>query len=643
VSALAGVWRIDGKPQAEADCARMLMAQQIYGPHDSRQWCDGALAMGRRLFRTLPEDVHDRQPLHSRDRRLTLVADVRLDNREDLIAELRLNRAEATQLCDASILLECLDHWGDGAITRLTGDFAFVLWDAKSQRLLLVRDFLGARPLFYHRGRSFFAFASMSKGLHALAEIPYGPDEQLAAEFLVLMPRCGPRSFFRDIARVEPGHIVTVTCNGITSRRYWQPQRPNGGRLRSGEYIEGLRYQLDRATQSRLRGVTGAVATHLSAGLDSSAVTATAARLLASRGGKVVAFTTVPRAGYDGSRMRNSIVDEGSLAGATAAMYPNVEHVLIRSGHQSALEGLDRAVYLFESPVLNLCNYVWTTAIDQAARERKLSVMLVGSNGNMSASYDGLELLPELFLKGRFIQWWREAGAFAKWRSHRRRSAVVVNTFGPFMPVWLWRRVEKRLYGHHSDVFEYTAIRCERLTELGLVARARARDLDFAFRPWADGFAMRLWGMCSFDFGDQNKGTLAVDWRDPLADKRLVEYCLSIPTEEYLANGVPRALARRAFSDRLPRAVLNERKKGHQAADWHEGLTAARLEVAAEVDRFAAGTPAARALDVSKMRSLVENWPISGWGGGEERRYRQALLRGISAGHFLRKTSGANR
>jgi asparagine synthase (glutamine-hydrolysing) len=136
----------------------------------------------------------------------------------------------------------------------------------------------------------------------------------------------------------------------------------------------------------------------------------------------------------------------------------------------------------------------------------------------------------------------------------------------------------------------------------------------------------------------------AVDWRDPMADKRLIEYCLSVPTDEYFVDGLPRALARRAFSDRVPQAVLSERRPGHQAADWHEGLTAARSEVIAELDRLAACAAAAGALDVEKMKRLADNWPTSGWDSFRViENYRLALLRGISAGHFLRKTSGANR
>jgi asparagine synthase (glutamine-hydrolysing) len=554
LTALAGIWRFDGRPDVEPDCARMLAAQEIYGPHDKRQWCDGSLAIGRRLFRTLPEDIHDRQPLHSRDGRLTLVADLRLDNRDELAVALKLSSQDAHQLCDAAILLESLDRWGERAVDRLVGDFAFALWDSKARRLSLARDFLGQRPLYYHKGRGFFAFASMAKGLHALAEIPYGPDEHMLAEFVVAMPWRGTRSFFRDIARVEPGHIVTLTRDGISSRRYWRPERLREGRLRSGDYIEGLRHHLDQATQSRLRGVNGAVATHLSAGLDSSAVTATAARLLQARGAKVVAFTAVPREGYI-DPIKNRLSNEGPLAAATAAMYPNVEHVVIRSDGQSPFDLLDRAFYLYQRPMFCPCVHGWMSGVNQAIRERKLDVLLIGDAGNSTASDNGIALLPELLLAGRFVRLWREACALVR-TGFRSRRGVLLYTMGAFLPAWLWLWANRRFRGVSFDIFEHTAIRPDRFAELGLSALAHARGLDLFSRPQTDGFTSRLLFLTSYDSGDWYKGTLAgwgIDCRDPLADKRLAEYCLSIPTTEYLVDGIPRALAKRAFSDRLRR------------------------------------------------------------------------------------------
>src|SRR5205085_2061359 len=106
---------------------------------------------------------------------------------------------------------------------------------------------------------------------------------------------------------------------GVETRRHWNPARET---LRLGSadaYAEALREQFDRSVGARLRGAGGRVASHLSGGRDSGAVTATAARLLVASGGSVTAFTSVPRLGYDGPAPKGRICDEGPLAAATAA------------------------------------------------------------------------------------------------------------------------------------------------------------------------------------------------------------------------------------------------------------------------------------------------------------------------------------
>jgi asparagine synthase (glutamine-hydrolysing) len=149
------------------------------------------------------------------------------------------------------------------------------------------------------------------------------------------------------------------------------------------------------------------------------------------------------------------------------------------------------------------------------------------------------------------------------------------------------------------------------------------------------------------DFGNFNKGILGgwqIDRRDPTADLRLIEFCLAVPTDQFQRDGLTRALARLALSDRLPRAVLEERKRGLQAADWHERLTAVRDRVAAELDRLSACPEAVQALDPERLRTLVENWPSDGWERDQVIMvYRGGLLRAITIGHFLRSVAGKPR
>jgi asparagine synthase (glutamine-hydrolysing) len=638
MTALAGFWSFGGVAGAEGNCDRMLAAQQVYAPDRPARWSDGSIAVGRRLFKLLPEDDFDRGPLVSGQR--TLVADLRLDNREELCAALGIARNEAGRLADAALLMRALERWDLGALDRLTGDFAFALWDGAGGRLLLARDIVGHRPLHYHRGHGFFAFASMAKGLHALSAVPVAPNRRSAADFLLLMPGGGSESFFERFERVSPGHVAIVTRDSIVLRRYWNPPRREIRLKSAEEYREALREKLDMAVAAQLRGAAGHIAAQLSAGLDSSAVAATAARLLAREGGRVTAFTSVPRAGYQ-SGLRNVISDEGPLAASVAQLYPNMEHIRISAGAKSPLASLDRNFFLYEMPLLNLCNTVWIDAILDAARQRRLRIMLSGALGNMSFSYDGMPLLSKLLGQGRVLRLTREV--YQLLRSGTRAGTIAAQTIGPFLPRPAWRMIS-RLRGKANDPTSYSAI--SRAAASGMEERAAARGLDLYYRPRSDSVASRLWAIGRLDSGNYYKGMLGgwgIDFRDPTADRRLLEFCLAVPDDQYLAGGLPRALARGAFADRLPQAVLGERRKGYQAADWHEGLSAARDQLREEIERLSATPVAADALDTKRMARLVEEWPDGAWHRDRTTAsYRLALLRGISTGHFLRKAAGSN-
>lgn len=645
MTAIAGIWNLDGRPEAGRSCARMLRALLPYGPHGVRQWDADTVALGRRLWRLVPEDAWDQQPLTGGGGRYVLVADLRLDNRDEIARNLGLSEA-GRRLCDAAILLSAWERWEQGCLDHLVGDFAFALWDGKYRQLFLARDHIGARPLFLHRGKRFSAFASMAKGLHALPQVPYAPNEEFVAEFLALLPAAEAACFFKDIERITPGTLLTIAGNGaIGQHRYWNPGRTRGSLRGPEEYSEALRHHLDEAVRCRLRGGGATVAAHLSGGFDSAAVATSAAMQLAPSGGKVIAFTAVPRPGYDGPDPPNRFGDEGILASKTASQHSNIEHVRVHGGDAGPLDDLDRTFFAFERPGLNLCNQVWGYAIMTAARERGLSVLLHGQMGNMTLSYDGHEALPEALRAGRWNEWRRLAGSLAASGSMSWRN-IATRSIGPWIPVPVWQALNRIRGRRFRKLTGYSAVHPGAIDAFALARKARERQLDFAYRPWSDGIAMRLWVMRRAELGNFQKGALAlwgIDNRDPTADRRLIEFCLSVPTGEFVRNGMTRALARRALADRIPAEVLGESRKGYQAVDWHERLTASRQQVAAELDRITNCGPAARVIDIDRLRALIANWPAGEW----EREaviqpYRLALLRGISAGHFLRRASGGN-
>jgi asparagine synthase (glutamine-hydrolysing) len=627
MTAIAGFWSCDGRFDAAERSRAMISAQSAYGTRQSATAELDGLAFACRLFPLLPEDEYDRQPLVGGDGRLLLVADIRLDNRSELAGALGVDPARAARLADSGLLLLALERWGEDAVGRLLGDFAFAFHDPREGKLLLVRDPLGQRPLFWHRGSGFFAFSSMPSGLHAL--VPRRIDETNLVRFLGSLPRCGPNSFYEGIERVEPGHVVTLTRSGMTARRYWRPERRALGLKSFADYVDAYRSELDAAVARRLRGSEGHVAAHLSGGWDSNATAATAARLTAAGGGRVIAFTHVPSR-EAGAPPSNRFADEGGLAAATARLHANIDHVAIPGSGRSPLADLDSYADLFGRPVFNLCNHVWLSEIRTAAKAAGARILLSGEIGNWTISAAPNSLLADFLREGRLLAWSQAARGLV--RSGRARwRGVAASSFGPWLPDPLWRRIS----GFASGPEAWSTDPVHPRLQAAIAEEQQAARSD---RP-RNSFDDAVDALLTMDWGEHRKGILGgwgLDKRDPTADVRLIEFCLSLPIDMLMKHGERRPLARAALVDRVAPEVLDERRKGYQSADWHVGLTRDRASVARLLDAMADNATASRLIDVERLRGLARNWPSGGW---EDPRtigaYRIGLLKGITAGHFI--------
>jgi len=216
--------------------------------------------------------------------------DGRLHDRPSLVSALRARPGAA----DADLVLLAYRQWGRLFADRLVGDYACAIWEPTSRQLLLVRDSLGAVPLCFWRSSDTLIFASEPRGLLAQPDIPTTLDEVWMGRWLALLPADTSRTEYRGIESVRPGHVASHGPEGSTILRHWRPEDLPPLRLANdAAYVERLRDLLDSAVADRMAGAR-TVASHLSGGLDSTAVTATAARLLAARGRRLTAFTAVP-------------------------------------------------------------------------------------------------------------------------------------------------------------------------------------------------------------------------------------------------------------------------------------------------------------------------------------------------------------
>lgn len=630
VSAIAGLWSFDGAIEVPSACASMLDALRIYGADDCARYARPPIAMGRCLLRLLPEDRFDRQPLSAQGV-TAMVADVRVDNRPQLARELGLESAE--DLADSSLLLAAWLRWGQDCLEHIDGAYAFAVWDEREPSLFLARDHTGERPLFYAFAERWFAFASMPKGLHSLPFIGAEIDEDYVAHYLTLANMPASRSIFRRMQSLPPGHALRVHRGEVKVRRHWSLPPPGSLTLPSDEdYLDAFRAVFDQAVHARLR-TTGKIAAQLSGGLDSSSVAASAASILQRSGRELICFTARPDPAFQPAQSVTHFSNEAPYAAEVAALYPNIHHLCVESGELNFLDVLDRNNLLYDHPCFAPTNEVWSNAIMDRARSLGVTLLLNGNCGNSTLSYSGMPVFSAWFRAGQWRTLLRVARELKAAGGASLRS-IVRHALWPSLPFPLRALTDPHLRGFSLD---YSPLHPEIARRMGLQRKA-LRDLHSTPMIGRDMLGNLL------EYGDIGETTIAsqggwkLDFRDPTFDRRVVEFCVAAPLEQFLLGGKQRSLVRRAMAGRLPEATLNRTARGRQSADWPLSLSRLRPRMLEEIGAFERSPLARRMLDLPRLRSLIENWPSSGFERADvNRSHHIALTRGISMGRFLRR------
>ena len=167
MSAIAGLLRFDGGPVTRRSLERAANALRQYGPDRADTAVADGIGLVHVLMRMTPEDQFDRQPWQGASGAL-ITADVRLDNRDEVLERIGITPGEARARPDSRVLLAGWEKLGDALWPILRGPFAIAIWDSRRRALTLARDHLGLNVVMWHKSNRFFAFATMPNGLFAL-------------------------------------------------------------------------------------------------------------------------------------------------------------------------------------------------------------------------------------------------------------------------------------------------------------------------------------------------------------------------------------------------------------------------------------------------------------------------------------------
>jgi asparagine synthase (glutamine-hydrolysing) len=288
VSGFAGVFHLDGAPVDRAWLDTMADFLAFRGPDAREVWVSGSVGLCQTLLRTSAET--DGRPLiASLDGCVWIAGDVRIDDRETLIAKLPRGAYDLKTTSSAKLILHAYAAWGQACVEHLLGDFSFVIWDARQRRIFAARDQMGVKPFFYTQVGQCLVISNTQDCIRQIRIVPNELNDRAIGDFLLVGQNKYPsETFYAAIQRLPVAHRLTAGPDRLRTERYWTlPIDEPVYYKRAGDYVDRFRELLRSAVRDRLPN--GPLGVFMSGGLDSPLLASTAVQL----GAATTAFTAV--------------------------------------------------------------------------------------------------------------------------------------------------------------------------------------------------------------------------------------------------------------------------------------------------------------------------------------------------------------
>jgi asparagine synthase (glutamine-hydrolysing) len=612
VSAIFGIYRLDGGAIDRRFPTEMASVLAHRGPDGCGQWGAGPVSLGHRMLHTTTESLLEKQPLVDPASGIVVVADARIDNRSDLAAALGISPAAG--LTDSEWILRAYLRWGSESPTRLVGDFAFAVWDAREHVLFCARDPMGVKPFYYSRSDRHFAFATEIKALHCLPEVPRELEAEQVAVYLAWGQPDREGTLYRGIKRLPAGHRLTVSPDVRRApQRYWNLD--SVGEIRYSnplEYVEQFREIFTEAVRCRLRSV-GPIATALSGGLDSSAVTCTARSLTGDSRATGIHAISLVFPGLSGDDLR--VIDERRYVDRVVEGGGLHWHPVDGAG-LSPLQEVDRVLWHLDEPY-SAPNLYLHWGMYREAQANGAGVFLDGFDGDSTVShgmgrlnglllsrswgkfetevrqfathrgidpggvlaYYGFPRLQELARRHRWRAWGRTARELTSRFDLSRRDVLFRHGLTPAVPQRLRSALGSMASRKSPAVLNGSLARFvqrrENDSSVGDVSTERDSHLAGLGQP-AYQQTLEIADKCAAAFG--------IEPRYPFFDRRLIEFCVAMPEEQKFSEGWSRLLFRKAMEGVLPSEVQWRSSKANLAPNFHDRFRAVDRPVVEQSD-----------------------------------------------------------
>jgi asparagine synthase (glutamine-hydrolysing) len=564
---ICGILSFDGPP--DVDVVRRMLGRLAHrGPDGSGYYRDHQAALGHTRLAII-DQAGGAQPLCNEDGTLWLTFNGEIFNYVELREELRRRGHPFATASDSEVVVHAWEEWGPGCFERFNGQWALALWDRRAQRLVLSRDRLGVRPLYYSRNSSRLVFASEVKALFADPATPRELDPAGVDQVLTYWSCVAPRTVFRDVQQLPPGHYAVLDREGFRTAPYWRIAFPREG-AEPGQDTEAdaaeLRERLVEAARLRFLRSDVPVGAYLSGGLDSSVTAAIIAR-----------YTDAPLHTFS-VRFSDQTFDEGSYQKRMVAeLGTQHEEIMVRP--RDIADVFPDVVRHAETPLLRAAPAPMYL-LSRLVRDSGFTVVVTGEGADeVLAGYD-------LFREARVRLFWsRDPGSALRTRAAELLYPWMARSPGrapQFARAFFGRNLDPAdpALSHRPRWDSTSAVKALLTAQLRQAGNpARAGEELLAAMPaesaqW-DPLSRAQWlemttllpGYILASQGDRMLMAHGVEGRFPFLDRDVVEFANRLPARDKLFGLEEKYLLKRAFADLVPDEVRNRPKQPYRAPD----------------------------------------------------------------------------
>src|SRR2546422_6545968 len=561
---IAGILCYDPSRSPDRDLIEAMNRAMLHrGPDDGGIYLDGPVALGNRRL-SIIDLAAGHQPVDNEDGTVWITYNGETYNYADLREELLAKGHRFKTSSDTEVIVHLYEEIGERCVERLRGMFAFALWDKRRARLLLARDRLGIKPLYYYRGGEFLAFASEIRALLALPTIQPRLNRRALHDYLSFQYTVAPQTMFEGVQKLEPGHLLVANGAETRQERYWRLDYSRKLPLSEEACIEEFHDRFVAVTRSHLVGEVP-LGVMLSGGLDSTAVAAVVSELVGQVKTFSVAFADDGE-GYDERRYAR-----------LAARHFATDHHEIAMTRQDFVRGLRDYIWSMEEPMADPSS-VPLYAVSRLASDH-VTIVLSGEGsdqllGGYSSASD--------FRGVARARWFRKIPApvrrglleplnagllrSSRIRRHLDLADSPLSHYLQLVPTYMGGNVfseegKRQLYG-------------PRMREDGW-PRSEAVAVG-AYREAASFEVVdRLFSVCTTQWlpddlllkADKMTMAHSLELRVPFLDHTFVEFAASLPVRlKIRMNGrrnlITKYALRRAFQGKIPREIIERPKRG---------------------------------------------------------------------------------